>query len=521
METPSTKRYPREWTQETYCAAVTELEKYSKTKRLNKQHCSASWQVDKHGRLVRTQPPHQILLPLEPIVNDKGGFLVGLDLGAAERIRNVHAELLHAGAFKVHQHLTKTLNYFVPRRLVEKTLVNRCETCMRQRVQKVATPIVPVRAFWPMQRVQLDFMDCRGKHVAFPRKMQPGNWDRGNKSKSEYKIDYVLVAVCVFSGYAWYRPLYCNSQWEVCFEITKLFNEFGWPQILHTDNGTPFHSKMLASLCRDHDVFLVHGRPYHPQSQGKVERLNRTLKTMARKMQEDVPGQPWLQYLARAVFVYNRTPHSKTGLAPFVAFYGRKPTEPMTYRGEWEMNEVERESHAIVLGRKKYCSEPGGAQDDLLAYVKQLSEPPHEQDEVDRRALFTYLTEQQPLLLAQVTALQGHQNALMVKRSIRQQGKLKPVHSGDRVLFSRLSSLGNQTTAAQRLAVGNVVDVHVGGIMQTYTIQEDNGTIHHRVHREHWDWHPWLHSHRVNERLCSQQHCSASRKVCAPTCAST
>jgi len=121
----------------------------------------------------------------------------------------------------------------------------------------------------------------------FPRAMQPGNYDNGTKSRREYKTDYVLIMVCVFSGYAWFRPVYNNSQWEVCFELTKWANEFGWPQIIHSDNDPPFDSRMLMSLCRDHDTFLVHGRPYHPQSQGKVERLIRMLKNMARKLQED------------------------------------------------------------------------------------------------------------------------------------------------------------------------------------------------------------------------------------------
>ena len=130
-----------------------------------------------------------------------------------------------------------------------------------------------------------------------------------------------------------------NAKWEVCQEITKLVSEVGWPQFLHTDNGTPFGSQMLALLCREHDAFLVHGRPYHPQSQGKVERLIRTLKNNVHKMQEDSTAsktteQPWLQCLANVIFTYNRTPHSKTGVAPFVAFYGRKPMEGLTFRGE-------------------------------------------------------------------------------------------------------------------------------------------------------------------------------------------
>ena len=439
----NTSRRARVWNRTAYSVAVTELQKHCRTNRLNKQKCSSAWQLDEFGRLVRRQQPHQILLPIEPIPDSAGGFLPGLELGAADLIRAIHKKMLHAGAHKVHQQLTKSMNYFVSRRAVEGALVNRCDVCLRQQVRRVVTPAVPVRAFWPTQRIQLDFIDCRNAHLFFPREMQPGNWDRGCKSRTEYKVDYVLVIVCVFSGYAWARPLYNNSQWEVCYEITKWANEFGWPQILHTDNGTPFDTRMLVSLCRKHDVFLVHGRPRHPQSQGKVERLNRTLKNMVRKMQEDdalLPAQPWLQHLAHAIFAYNRTPHSKTGVPPFVAFYGRTPTDGLTFTGEWEMCAVEREARDIVYSRKQYQSQDDQPQDDndVLEYAEQLAAP---NDDAERSALFTYLTKQQPLLLAQIRALQDHKNLEMVRRSLQGQNELKPVHPGDRVVFSKMSGI--------------------------------------------------------------------------------
>ena len=255
-----------------------------------------------------------------------------------------------------------------------------------------------------------------------------------------------------------------------------------------TDNGTPFDTRMLVSLCRKHDVFLVHGRPYHPQSQGKVERLNRTLKNMVRKMQEDdalLPRQPWLQHLAHAIFVYNRTPHSKTGVPPFTAFYGRKPTEGLTFTGEWEMCAVERDARDIVYSRKPHQSQDDQPQDDndILEYAKQLAAP---NDDAERGALFTYLTKQQPLLLAQIRALQDHKNLEMVRRSIRGQSELKPVHPGDRVVFSKMSgiALGMAANPFQNLLIGNVIDAHLGGVIQSFTIKEDNQVIHQRVPRQ-------------------------------------
>ncbi|XP_035220306.1 uncharacterized protein LOC118193340 [Stegodyphus dumicola] len=57
---------------------------------------------------------------------------------------------------------------------------------------------------------------------------------------------------------------------------------FGVPSCVITDRGTPFISELfrnLASLCR---VKVTHTTSYHPQSNGKIERLHCTLKTAIR-----------------------------------------------------------------------------------------------------------------------------------------------------------------------------------------------------------------------------------------------
>jgi transposase InsO family protein len=64
-----------------------------------------------------------------------------------------------------------------------------------------------------------------------------------------------------------------------------VFRRYGLPWSMLMDNGTPWsvthrrgaHTKLSAWLLR-HNVRLIHGRPYHPQTQGKEERFHRTLR---------------------------------------------------------------------------------------------------------------------------------------------------------------------------------------------------------------------------------------------------
>ena len=69
------------------------------------------------------------------------------------------------------------------------------------------------------------------------------------------------------------------STWEA---LWGMFGEFGLPESVLTDNDGVFHgrrgpSQFEARLMRL-GISVLHGRPYHPQTQGKVERLNGTLE---------------------------------------------------------------------------------------------------------------------------------------------------------------------------------------------------------------------------------------------------
>ena len=46
---------------------------------------------------------------------------------------------------------------------------------------------------------------------------------------------------------------------------------------LQSDNGGEFVSHVLEELCLSLKIRIIHGRLYHPQSQGQVERLNKKI----------------------------------------------------------------------------------------------------------------------------------------------------------------------------------------------------------------------------------------------------
>lgn len=68
-------------------------------------------------------------------------------------------------------------------------------------------------------------------------------------------------------------------------QLTKAFQHYGLPERMLMDNGSPWgapsgqsvHTRFTAWLIRL-GVTVAHGRPHHPQTQGKEERFHRTLK---------------------------------------------------------------------------------------------------------------------------------------------------------------------------------------------------------------------------------------------------
>ncbi len=95
------------------------------------------------------------------------------------------------------------------------------------------------------------------------------------------------------------------------------------PRLL-SDNGSSYISGDLADWLHDHDMDHVRGAPYHPQTQGKIERWHQTLKNKILLENYFLPGDLENQI---GVFVdhYNnyRYHESINNVTPADAYFGR------------------------------------------------------------------------------------------------------------------------------------------------------------------------------------------------------
>ena len=98
------------------------------------------------------------------------------------------------------------------------------------------------------------------------------------------------------------------------------------PRLL-SDNGASYISSELAEWLDDNGMDHVRGAPYHPQTQGKIERWHQTLKNRILLENYFLPGDLKAK-IGRFVAYYNhhRYHESLSNLTPADVYFGRGET---------------------------------------------------------------------------------------------------------------------------------------------------------------------------------------------------
>ena len=171
--------------------------------------------------------------------------------------------------------------------------------------------------------------------------------------------------------------------------VDELLPMFGVPEALLSDRGTNLLANVVQDVCQLLGITKLNTTAYHPQCDGMVERLNRTLKSMLRKHAGRF-GNQWDRYLSGVLWAYRNTPHEATKEKPSYLLFGTDcrfpteaaflPTEPTEYGDILEYREEltlslssarELAASNIKTAQKKYkeqydkranpiCYKPGG-----------------------------------------------------------------------------------------------------------------------------------------------------------------
>uniref|UniRef100_A0A8C5P8M5 Integrase catalytic domain-containing protein n=1 Tax=Leptobrachium leishanense TaxID=445787 RepID=A0A8C5P8M5_9ANUR len=188
--------------------------------------------------------------------------------------------------------------------------VKCCQRCILNKTPEPSAraPLQSIKTSTPMELVCLDFWSAE---------------DRKQRS-----VD-VLVVTDHFTKLAHAFPCVNQKAKQVAKKLwDNVFCVYGFPQRIHTDQGTNFESTLLAELLKLSGVAKSHTTAYHPMGNGETERFNGTLGSMLRSLPLKEKHN-WPEQIQTLTFAYNATVHETTGYAPFQLMFGRIPKLPI------------------------------------------------------------------------------------------------------------------------------------------------------------------------------------------------
>ena len=140
--------------------------------------------------------------------------------------------------------------------------------------------------------------------------------------------NYVSVVVDFLTRAAEMIPIPDKSAKTVANAIVReVFCRRGLPESILTDRGCEFDNQALSTIAQELGIDKKHISALHPQANGNIERLNRTIGEMLRKS-TDESGDYWDLQIPFLRFDYMNHDHSATGYSPFYLSHGYVPRTP-------------------------------------------------------------------------------------------------------------------------------------------------------------------------------------------------
>ncbi len=154
---------------------------------------------------------------------------------------------------------------------------------------------------------------------------------------------YLIVLVDIFSNYTFSKAVPSKDAVNVALFLHEITSMFGFWKILQSDNGKEFINEVIDTYNKLIGAEHRRSTGYHPQTNGKVERTNGTIKTILSKY-VNMEGDDWDIYLPSGLFSYVTSVQSSSKMSPFEIMFGRKAQLP--YEASVMVQEVQGEETA-------------------------------------------------------------------------------------------------------------------------------------------------------------------------------
>ena len=212
-----------------------------------------------------------------------------------------------------------------------KRYVKSCVICSRNKKanRKAKGHLNSFHSGYPMERIHMDIL---------------GPFPKSNKGNQ-----YILMVIDQFTKWLEAFPIPNQSAETVADTVVKeYFSRFGIPLNIHTDQGKNFDGSIMESVCQRLGITKTRTTPYHPSSNGQIERYNRTLLQMIRCFLEK--EQEWDKNLPLLTSAIRGITNRQTGCSANKLMLGREIMLPIDFTlGITKKDSVETDAFADKL----------------------------------------------------------------------------------------------------------------------------------------------------------------------------
>ena len=186
--------------------------------------------------------------------------------------------------------------------------VRYCDTCQRRGQKGGKGNLYPIKVGEPFERIGIDFV--------------------GPLEKTKKGNRYILVVTDYLTKWPEAKAMKeATAKNVIEFIYQEVICRHGCPRVILSDRRTHFRNELVDGLCEKFKIKHKLSSPYHPQTNGLVERFNRTLCEGLVKVTEKENELD--KYIESVLFAYRTNKHNTTKKTPFFMIYGREAILPI------------------------------------------------------------------------------------------------------------------------------------------------------------------------------------------------
>ncbi|XP_042875418.1 uncharacterized protein LOC122255445 [Penaeus japonicus] len=150
----------------------------------------------------------------------------------------------------------------------------------------------------------------------------------GPLEKTKKGHQYLLTIMDAATRYPEAIPLRSIMSKTIVPALLKFFTQFGLPEIVQSDQGSNFTSKMFKEVMSTLGIKQHLASSYHPQSQGALERSHQTIKSMLTKFCLE-NCKDWDEGIPLVLYALRSSKQESLGCSPNELLFGKEVRGPL------------------------------------------------------------------------------------------------------------------------------------------------------------------------------------------------